>query len=63
MLLARESDVVVFFGGISPQLEGEEMNVTVEGFRGGDRTSLDLPKVQEVLPRLWSRPASRWSWC
>jgi beta-glucosidase len=47
--LARESDVVVFVGGISPQLEGEEMNVTVEGFRGGDRTSLDLPKVQEEL--------------
>ena len=47
--LARESDVVVFVGGISPQLEGEEMNVTVEGFRGGDRTSLDLPRVQEEL--------------
>jgi len=47
--LARESDVVVFVGGISPRLEGEEMKVTVEGFRGGDRTSLDLPKVQEEL--------------
>jgi beta-glucosidase len=47
--LANESDVVVFVGGISPQLEGEEMNVTTEGFRGGDRTSLDLPKVQEEL--------------
>jgi len=47
--LARESDVVVFVGGISPQLEGEEMNVTTEGFRGGDRTSLDLPGVQEEL--------------
>ncbi len=47
--LARKSDVVVFVGGISPQLEGEEMNVTVEGFRGGDRTSLDLPRVQEEL--------------
>jgi beta-glucosidase len=47
--LARESDVVVFVGGISPELEGEEMNVTTEGFRGGDRTSLDLPRVQEAL--------------
>jgi len=47
--LARESDVVVFVGGISPQLEGEEMKVTVDGFRGGDRTNLDLPKVQEAL--------------
>ncbi|HLF84081.1 MAG TPA: glycoside hydrolase family 3 C-terminal domain-containing protein [Blastocatellia bacterium] len=47
--LARESEVVVFVGGISPQLEGEEMNVTTGGFRGGDRTSLDLPRVQEEL--------------
>jgi beta-glucosidase len=47
--LASQSDVVVFVGGISPQLEGEEMNVTTEGFRGGDRTSLDLPRVQEEL--------------
>ncbi len=47
--LAGESDVVVFVGGISPQLEGEEMNVTIEGFRGGDRTSLDIPRVQEDL--------------
>jgi beta-glucosidase len=47
--LAKDSDVVVFVGGISPQLEGEEMNVTTEGFRGGDRTSLDLPAVQQGL--------------
>ena len=47
--LAGQSDVVIFVGGISPQLEGEEMNVTTEGFRGGDRTSLDLPRVQEEL--------------
>ncbi|HKA17827.1 MAG TPA: glycoside hydrolase family 3 C-terminal domain-containing protein [Blastocatellia bacterium] len=47
--LAKESDVVIFIGGISPQLEGEEMNVTTEGFKGGDRTSLDLPRVQDQL--------------
>ncbi|MEK6323768.1 MAG: glycoside hydrolase family 3 C-terminal domain-containing protein [Acidobacteriota bacterium] len=47
--LAGESDVVLFIGGISPSLEGEEMKVPLEGFRGGDRTSLDLPKVQEEL--------------
>jgi beta-glucosidase len=47
--LARQSDVVVFVGGISPMLEGEEMNVDVEGFKGGDRTNLDLPRVQEEL--------------
>ena len=49
--LAGESDVVVFVGGISPELEGEEMNVTTPGFKGGDRTTLDLPKVQEELLR------------
>jgi beta-glucosidase len=35
--------------GITPRLEGEEMKVNVDGFRGGDRTSLDLPAVQEDL--------------
>ena len=44
-----DSDVVVFIGGISAALEGEEMPVTVEGFRGGDRTTIELPKVQREL--------------
>ena len=39
-------ETVVFVGGISPALEGEEMPVNVEGFRGGDRTSIELPRVQ-----------------
>ena len=42
-------DVVIFAGGISPRLEGEEMPVEVPGFRGGDRTSLELPQVQRDL--------------
>ena len=42
-------DVVIFAGGISPRLEGEEMPVEVPGFRGGDRTSLELPSVQRSL--------------
>jgi beta-glucosidase len=37
---------VIFVGGISPALEGEEMPVDIEGFKGGDRTSIELPKVQ-----------------
>jgi beta-glucosidase len=37
---------VIFVGGISPALEGEEMPVRIEGFAGGDRTSIELPKVQ-----------------
>lgn len=48
---ARESDVVVMALGLAPSLEGEEMDVKLEGFRGGDRTELNLPKVQEDLLR------------
>jgi beta-glucosidase len=46
---ARQADAVVVVLGISPKLEGEEMKVDVEGFRGGDRTELALPKVQDEL--------------
>ncbi len=46
-----DADVVVFAGGISAALEGEEMPVTIEGFKGGDRTSIELPKVQRELIR------------
>ncbi|UOQ54884.1 glycoside hydrolase family 3 C-terminal domain-containing protein [Hymenobacter cellulosivorans] len=45
----KDADAVVFVGGISPRLEGEEMKVNVEGFSGGDRTSIALPKVQTEL--------------
>lgn len=37
---------VVFVGGIAPSLEGEEMPVSIDGFKGGDRTHIELPKVQ-----------------
>lgn len=47
--LAKTADVIIFIGGISPNLEGEEMNINVEGFRGGDRTSLDIPVNQTGL--------------
>jgi beta-glucosidase len=46
---AREADVVVAFVGLSPQLEGEEMRIKIDGFDGGDRTSLDLPVPQQKL--------------
>lgn len=39
-------DVVIFAGGISPQLEGEEMPIQLPGFRSGDRTDIELPEVQ-----------------
>ncbi len=47
--LAARSDAVVLFLGLSPRLEGEEMKVKVEGFDGGDRVSLDMPRTQEDL--------------
>lgn len=46
---AREADVVIAFVGLSPNLEGEEMPIHVEGFNGGDRTDITLPKVQQDL--------------
>lgn len=46
---AQSSDVSVLVLGISARLEGEEMTVPLEGFRGGDRTEISLPKPQETL--------------
>jgi beta-glucosidase len=46
---ARQADVVVAVVGITSQLEGEEMKVDVPGFKGGDRTSLNLPAEEEAL--------------
>ena len=46
---ARQADVVVMCLGLSPLVEGEEMDVPFEGFRGGDRIDIALPKVQEQL--------------
>ena len=46
---ARQSDAAVLFLGLSPRLEGEEMRVEIEGFRGGDRTEIDLPDSQKGL--------------
>ena len=54
-LLAQIGDTktVVFVGGISPSLEGEEMKVSEPGFKGGDRTSIELPQAQrDVLKML-----------
>jgi len=42
-------ETVVFAGGISPSLEGEELRLSIPGFFGGDRTSLELPQVQRDL--------------
>jgi beta-glucosidase len=42
----KDADVLVYVGGISPRLEGEEMRVNQRGFSGGDRTTILLPTVQ-----------------
>ena len=54
-LLADVGDAktVIFVGGISPSLEGEEMNVSEPGFKGGDRTDIELPNAQrDVIAKL-----------
>jgi len=43
------ADVIIFAGGISAKIEGEEMPVEIEGFKRGDRTSIELPSVQREL--------------
>jgi beta-glucosidase len=53
-LLAQigNAETVVFVGGISPRLEGEEMKVSEPGFKGGDRTDIELPQVQRDMLRM-----------
>ena len=46
---ARQADAVVLVLGLSPRLEGEEMPVSVEGFKGGDRIDIGLPAAQQKL--------------
>ncbi len=46
---AKKADQVVLVLGLSPSLEGEEMNVQFPGFLGGDRTDIALPSTQEDL--------------
>jgi beta-glucosidase len=46
---AKQADAIVAVVGITSQLEGEEMKIDLPGFKGGDRTSLDLPKEEEDL--------------
>jgi beta-glucosidase len=46
---AKNADVIVYVGGISAQLEGEEMTVDYEGFSGGDRLRIELPALQQEL--------------
>lgn len=45
----QKADVIVAVLGLAGELEGEEMPIHIEGFSGGDRTSLDLPRAQREL--------------
>jgi beta-glucosidase len=47
--VVKAADLTLAFVGLNPSLEGEEMSVNVPGFKGGDRTSLDLPAPQQAL--------------
>jgi beta-glucosidase len=44
----EDVDAIIFVGGLSPKLEGEEMRVNFKGFKGGDRTSIELPETQRA---------------
>jgi beta-glucosidase len=46
---ATHSDIIVAFLGLSPELEGEEMPLHVDGFNGGDRNTIELPGAQQKL--------------
>ncbi len=53
--MAQSSDAIVYVGGITAQVEGEEMPLPLPGFVGGDRTDLALPKAQrDLLKRLYA---------
>jgi beta-glucosidase len=45
----QKADVIVAVMGLAGELEGEEMPISVEGFAGGDRTNVELPRAQELL--------------
>jgi len=47
--IAKQSDVIIMCMGLTARLEGEEMNIKLDGFDRGDRTRLDLPDVQQEL--------------
>ena len=48
----KDADLIIYVGGISPRIEGEEMDVNVAGFYKGDRTSIMLPQVQTDLMKV-----------
>jgi beta-glucosidase len=45
----KSADAIVYFGGLDPKLEGEDLHLYYDGFHGGDRTQIELPQVQLAL--------------
>lgn len=43
---ATNADIIVYAGGLNPQLEGEELPIDIPGFHKGDRTRIELPENQ-----------------
>lgn len=55
----KDADVIVFVGGISPSLEGEEMGVDLPGFKKGDRTDIELPVIQREMIKALHRSGKK----
>lgn len=49
VVAAHRAAIVVAFLGLSPDVEGEEMPIHVDGFEGGDRSEIELPRAQQDL--------------
>jgi len=49
--IVKKSDVVIMCMGLTARMEGEEMDIIIDGFKGGDRTTIDLPHTQQELIR------------
>jgi beta-glucosidase len=47
--VAQRADAIVLCMGLTARMEGEEMKIDIDGFKGGDRTRLDLPDAQQRL--------------
>jgi len=48
---ARKADMVVMCMGLTARMEGEEMDIVIDGFKAGDRTKIELPRPQRELIR------------
>jgi beta-glucosidase len=44
--ISKESELIILAFGLSARLEGEEMDISIDGFKGGDRTNIELPETQ-----------------